>query len=181
MKNIKYMILLLVAVLILPLSVLAEEEKNDNSESKEVKIYLFRGEGCPHCQEAEEWFKSIEEEYGDKFEVIDYEVWYDDENNKLMEKVADARGEEASGVPYIIIGNKTWNGFAESYEEEMINEIKSEYEKDVSKRYDVMKYVKSGKTKKKDTTGSDVISLVVILALIGGLGFGIYKTRENVK
>lgn len=42
-----------------------------------------------------------------------------------MEAVAKSRGDEVSAVPYIIIGNKLWNGFTESYEQEMINEIKS--------------------------------------------------------
>ena len=86
-------------------------------------IYFFRGEGCPHCEEAEEWFKTIEPEYGNYFKVIDYETWYNQENAELMKKIAKSRGEEVLGVPYIIIGNKSWNGFTESYEDEMLREI----------------------------------------------------------
>ena len=92
-----------------------------------VAIYFFRGEGCPHCQEAEEWFDSIKGEYGDLFTVVDYETWNNQDNAKLMEAIAKSRGETVEGVPYIIIGNKSWNGFTESYEQEMINEIKSNY------------------------------------------------------
>lgn len=92
-----------------------------------VAIYFFRGEGCPHCQEAEEWFDSIKGEYGDLFTVVDYETWNNQDNAKLMEAIAKLRGETVEGVPYIIIGNKSWNGFTESYEQEMINEIKSNY------------------------------------------------------
>lgn len=176
MKKAKYLILLLVAALILPVSVFAEEEK----DSKEVKVYLFRGEGCPHCQEAQEWFKSIDEEHGSKFKIIEYETWYNEENAELMEKVAKAREEEAPGVPYIIIGNKSWNGFTDSYKNEILSEIDSEYQKDVSKRYDIMKLIKSGKTKKENHT-SDILTLLVILVVTGGIGFGIYKTRETVK
>ena len=124
MKKLKYLVILLIAALIIPFTVNAEGEE---SESKEVKVYLFRGEGCPHCQEAEAWFQSIEEEYGSYFEIVSYETWYNQENAELMQRVAKARGEEASGVPYIIIGNQSWNGFTESYEQEMINEIKSNY------------------------------------------------------
>ena len=120
MKNLKFFALLLAFFLVLPLAVFADEA---TEESKEVNVYLFRGEGCPHCAEAEEWFKSIEEEYGDLFNVVDYETWYDEENAELMQRVADAREEKAEGVPYIIIGNKSWNGFAESYEEEMLELI----------------------------------------------------------
>ena len=44
-----------------------------------------------------------------------------------MDAIAKSRGETAEGVPYIIIGNKSWNGFTESYEPEIINELKTNY------------------------------------------------------
>lgn len=97
----------------------------DIKKDGKVIIHFFRGQGCPRSAEAEEWFESIKGEYGNLFVVVDYETWYDSNNAKLMEAVAKSRGEEATGVPYIIIGNKSWNGFTESYEQEMINEIKS--------------------------------------------------------
>ena len=96
-------------------------------EDGRVVIYFFRGEGCPHCAEAEEWFDSIQNEYGNMFKVEDYETWYDEENADFMERVAKSRGETASGVPYIIIGDKSWMGFTESYENEMLEEIKTVY------------------------------------------------------
>ena len=191
MKKIGLLFIVLAAFFILPFSVFAEDEEVDSSneteevtatkeESKEVKVYFFRGEGCPHCQEAEEWFKSIEEEYGSYFEVVDYETWNNTDNAELMQKVADKRGEKAEGVPYIIIGNKSWNGFTESYEEEMIDQIKSVYAEDVSDRYDIMEYIDSNK-KEKEEKSNDVLSLILILAIIGGVGFGIYKLRESSK
>lgn len=179
MKNLKYLFVLLLAILVLPVMVYAEgEEVTSSGDSKEVNIYLFRGEGCPHCQEAEEWFASIEEEYGSMFKVVDYETWYDEDNAALMKKVADARGEEANGVPYIIIGNKSWNGFAESYASEMLEEIKSEYEKDVKDRYDIMKLLPNG-VKKDEKKSNDVLVLILILVVVGGVCFGVYKARNN--
>ena len=96
-------------------------------ENGKTVIYFFRGEGCPHCEEAEEWFKSIEDKYGNMFKIEDYETWYDKDNAEFMEKVAESRGEEANGVPYIIIGDKSWMGFTESYESEMLEEIEKVY------------------------------------------------------
>ena len=186
--------ILISRLLILPFSVFAEdgeepteatnteqtEQATSSDESKEVKIYFFRGEGCPHCQEAEEWFKSIEEEYGSYFEVVDYEVWNDEDNNALMEKVAKARGEKAEGVPYIIIGDKSWSGFTESYEKEMIDQIKTMFEQDVKDRYDIMSYIgKSKSTKKEKKDSNDVVSLLLVLLAVGGVGFGVYKLRES--
>lgn len=175
MKKLKYLVILLIAALIIPFTVHAEGE-----ESKEVKVYFFRGEGCPHCTEAEAWFQSIEEEYGSYFQVIDYETWNNRENAELMQRVAKARGEKAEGVPYIIIGNQSWNGFTESYGSEMIERIKSEFEKDVKDRYDIIKLLPEME-KEKDSTGSDILALVIILVVFGGICFGVYKARKKTK
>ena len=191
MKVLKYLVVLLAIFLIMPFAVFAEEEasnndentteeasSNDNSDSKKVNVYFFRGEGCSHCAEAEEWFDSIKEEYSEYYNLIDYEVWYNTDNSDLMQKVADARGEEAEGVPYIIIGDKSWNGFDSSYEEDMINQIKSVYAQDVKDRYDIMTLLTDSKTSKKDSNASDILVLLDIIVVAGGIGFVIYKARK---
>ena len=78
----------------------------DKTIDGKVVIYLFRGQGCPHCTDAENWIESIKKEYGYMFIVKNYEVWYDADNAELMEKVAESRDEEVMGVPYIVIGDK---------------------------------------------------------------------------
>ena len=191
MKVLKYLVVLLAIFLIMPFAVFAEEEasnndentteeasSNDNSDSKKVNVYFFRGEGCSHCAEAEEWFDSIKEEYSEYYNLIDYEVWYNTDNSDLMKKVADARGEEAEGVPYIIIGDKSWNGFDSSYEEDMINQMKSVYAQDVKDRYDIMTLLTDSKTSKKDSNASDILVLLAIIVVAGGIGFVIYKARK---
>ena len=102
---------------------ISSNAKLDKTIDGKAIIYFFRGEGCPHCVEAEAWFESIKEEYGKYFIIKDYETWYNEENAELMKKVAKARGEEANGVPYIIIGDKSWMGFTQSYTDEMLKEI----------------------------------------------------------
>jgi len=182
MKKFKFFVLALAVLLIFPLAVFADEvteETAEAAETNEVNVYLFRGDGCPHCAEAEEWFKSIEEEYGELFKIVDYETWYNQENAELMQRVAAARGEEANGVPYIIVGNKSWNGFAEDYEDEILDEIKSNYDEKVEDRYDIMKLLPSiEKPKKEDKSSNDVLVLIIILLVVGGFGFGIYKARK---
>ncbi len=194
MKKLKVLLVLFAAFLILPFAVFAEGEEEvpedaevvetteapeATEESKEVKIYFFRGEGCPHCQEAEEWFKSIEEEYGSFFEIVDYETWQNEDNAKLMQEVAEARGETAEGVPYIIVGDKSWNGFTESYEEEILDQVKSLFEQPVSERYDIMSYLKTGKKSEEKSSSNDVLVLGVILLIVGASCFAIYKLRDS--
>lgn len=193
MNKLKYLVIVLVTLLIIPFSVFAEGDEEANTENntentaesteekKEVPLYFFRGDGCSHCAEAEEWFKSIEEEYGSYFEIKDYETWYNEENQELMEKVAEARGESADGVPYIIVGNKSWNGFTEDYKEEILSEIKKVYEQSDSERYDIMELLSDDDTKKKKNGSSDVVALFMIVLVVGGIGYGIYHARANTK
>ena len=55
---------------------------DSNTEAKHATLYLFKGEGCPHCKTAEPVFKEVEEKInGDKnkghtvkFVVIDCEA-----------------------------------------------------------------------------------------------------------
>ena len=183
MKKVKYLFLILLTLLVLPFTVFAEEEEEVTTEEddKEVIVYFFRGEGCSHCAEAEAWFESIEEELGSKFKIVDYETWYNEDNANLMTKVAKARGEEdtATGVPYIIIGDASWVGFDASYESEMTDKINEMYEQEVSKRYNIMDFLDSDTTDTKNNTGNDILSLVIILLVCGGIGTGIYFARKQ--
>lgn len=196
MVKLKYLVILFAAVLLLPMTVFAVDEEvvaenpeatetTGTEDSKEVNLYFFRGEGCPHCEEAEQWFQSIEEEYGSYFKVVDYETWYNEDNAALMQKVAEARGETAEGVPYIIIGDKSWSGFTESYEQEILDQITSVYAQDVSERYDIMKYLDGSAPKKDakdaDKGANDALVLILIILIAGGIGFGVNRARNTVK
>ena len=184
MKKFSYLVVLLIALFVFPFGVLAEETTDTTTEepveevSKEVPIYFFFGDGCSYCAAAKKWFKEIESEYGSKFEIKAFETWYSQENAELMQKVAGARKETADGVPYIIIGDKSWNGFDSSYEEDMINQIKSVYAQDVKDRYDIMTLLTDSKTSKKDSNASDILVLLAIIVVAGGIGFVIYKARK---
>ena len=195
MKKISYLLLLLAALMVLPFSVFAEGEEDVQVTATvdtdlKVNVYLFRGDGCPHCQEAEEWFNTkMEEGYGNIFRVIDFEVWYNQDNAALMNKVAEARAEEVGGVPYIIVGNKSWNGFTSSFGDEILEEIKSEYSLAVAERHDMSAQipelangnVSENNSVKEEKQNNDAIALIIILAVTGAICFGIYKAREHSK
>lgn len=173
MKKLKFLFVMLIGVLLIPCATLAKE-------SKPVNVYFFYGNGCSHCAEAEEFFNSIEDDLGDKFNIISYETWYDSDNVDLMNEVADARKEEANGVPYIIIGNQSWNGYMSSYDDEIIDKIESEYEKDVDARYDIANYVEAlNNTDKANNYAADVAVVIAIVLVIAGIGFSIWYARSK--
>ena len=182
MKKLKVILLILTVLLVIPFGVFAEEGNNAPvEESNEVKVYLFHGEGCGFCEKAKTWFASIEEEHGHKFELVKYEVWKDEYNSKLMQAVADVRKESPGGVPYIIIGNQSWDGFTEDYQESMLSKINSEYEQDVKERYDVLDFVDFENLIpiEKDNTVRDIIVLVVIIAVVGTIIAGVMIGRKE--
>ena len=178
-------VIALACLLILPFTVRAEGEEEtttSESENKEVTLYFFRGEGCSHCAEFQAWLEEIEPEYGQYFEVKDYETWNDEDNADLMQQVAEARDEEANGVPYIIVGNKSWQGFADDYKSEILSEIQELYETNPSERYDIMALMnKAGTEKKEEDHTGDVIAIIVIILVAALAVFGIVKARKSAK
>ena len=102
---------------------------SNNDSEKTVTVYLFRGNGCPHCEHAMEFLESIADDYG-YLEIISYEVWYNSENQKLMEEVSNELGIEVStSVPLIVIGTEyARRGYSDGMEDGIIREIESSYQ-----------------------------------------------------
>lgn len=173
MKKLKFLFVMLIGILLVPCTVLAKD-------NKPVNVYFFYGNGCPHCAEAEEFFDSIEDELGDKFNVVAYETWYDSDNVDLMNEVADIRKEEPGRVPYIIIGNQSWDGYTSSYDDEIIDKIKTEYKQDADSRYDIMDYVETlnGKAD-KENYAADIVAIIALVLVVSGIGFGIWFARSK--
>ena len=51
--------------------------------------------------------------------LVDYEVWYHKDNQKILEEFSSALGFDPSGVPVTVIGERYWIGFSQEYEAEM--------------------------------------------------------------
>lgn len=169
-SKILLVILLVVSLIFGGYKVNAEDEVTTTGASTErtpVSVIIFRGEGCPHCEEALEWFDSIEAEYGQYFDLEKYEVWYDTNNADLMNQVADYLGESVDGVPYIIIGTKTFSGFAQSYADQIISAIMDEYNKNLEERVNVIENIQNGVELEKEKDNSTaIIFVLVIIAVI---------------
>lgn len=106
-------------------------EKDIKSSKNKVNIYVFWGDGCPHCKYLAQFFDSNKSELKDKMNLYTFEVWKDSTNLKFMKDFGKFLGETPQGVPYMIIGDKTFSGFAESDEktkDEIINLIKQGYQ-----------------------------------------------------
>ena len=82
-------------------------------EDEKVKLYLFYGDGCPHCADEKEFLSSIEDKYSN-LEIIKYEVWYNVENANLLSQVQNKLHINRNGVPTTVIGEDFFIGYTES-------------------------------------------------------------------
>lgn len=184
MKYLKYLLLLLFLV---PTICFADQ----------ANVYIFHGDGCPHCANAENFFLSIKGDYD--FKLIGFEIFYNEANQNLMKDVGEHFKAEVSGVPYIVIGDKTFYGYTTLYNEDIILAINAEIENnnanDVVKNYitDDANYsilldssTKSSEDTTKNNDKSDYnddveevqkhvkksVSKLLIMMIIGGLAIG---------
>ena len=107
----RFIKLLLVLILFIPIMLFAEE--------KTINMYLFYGDGCPHCKELEEFLGPYLKENKD-IKLYKYELWYNEENVKLYEEVHNLLNDKSSGIPYLVIGTTSSTGF---YKESTPNTI----------------------------------------------------------
>ena len=114
-----------------------------------INVYLFSGSGCPHCTALKEHLNNASNTYGKYYNVVEYEVWDNRDNQHIMDEVAKKMGEEVNGVPFLVIGNRTWTGYVPGEQDKDIdNAIMSEYNSSI--RYDVMKTEKTSEEYDED-------------------------------
>lgn len=149
--------------------------------AEKVKVYLFYGDGCPYCENAMTFLENLDSKYKDKIELVKYEVWNDQENSELLTNVASTLGEEVSGVPFIVVGETSFGGYSEEYDQSILDAIDSELEKE--EPYDILEHVDSnGSTTGSNNSDSSSNDLVVYLSLaiilIGVAGLIVYAKKS---
>lgn len=133
-------------------------------EAKETNIYLFYGDGCPHCEALEEYLTDNYKNDKD-VNIYKYEVWNNKENQKLWNKVEAITGKEIKGVPYFIIGNKVYQGYnatpswEETIKEAILEAKKTSYDDDVGVTLGIIneknKHHEGTSTKQKNENDKD--------------------------
>lgn len=131
-KFFRYFIVTLLLILV-PITAEAKSKSN---------IYLFYGDGCPHCAEEEEFFEEYLKDNED-IKLVKYEVWNSAKNRELLVKVQDEINNHSSGVPYLVIGEKALVGYKSGTTDKQIEKLIEKYKSD-SKRVDVIETIKKG-------------------------------------
>lgn len=145
MKKIAKLIFIIISIIFISTNVHAKETDN-------LTLYVFKGDGCPHCKAEMDYLDTIKDKYTN-LEIKEYEVWYDDDNASLLTKVESYFNIKRSGVPTTIIGNTVIQGYQnESSTGKKIERAINFYEENDYK--DIVKEIKAGistkNTKKPD-------------------------------
>ena len=145
MKKIAKLMFIIISIIFISTNVNAKETDN-------LTLYVFKGDGCPHCKAEMDYLDTIKDKYTN-LEIKEYEVWYDDDNASLLTKVESYFNIKRSGVPTTIIGNTVIQGYQnESSTGKKIERAINFYEENDYK--DIVKEIKDG-TAIKNTKKSD--------------------------
>lgn len=178
MKKMKYVLFLMLGMFLLPVISMAEERED-------INVYIFKSSTCPHCAEAMEFFETLEQdtEYANYFTLVPYETNGNSSeikaNVELATKVANYFDFDFEGVPLIVIGDKYYEGYASSMDEEIKEAIKSSYQNE--SYVDVVKGIQDGTIEmpKKSNFGAYMV-LAILAVFIIGIGYLIYIARKDV-
>ena len=161
------------------------KNKDYKETDKQVTIQLFRGDGCSYCHSFLKFLNDISEEYGKYFKLEAFEIWSNADNSELWKKVSNFFGDDAGGVPYIVIGDEVFRGYNEQYNDEMIKKIKEEYKKE--NKYDVLDEIKVAEEKAEAEAKREKVMPIVwdgiftLISTLSIMAFISYKDKKNLK
>jgi glutaredoxin len=127
-----------------------------------VNIYIFRGEGCPHCRDLTNLITEYINEHPFDYNVYEFEVWNNKDNSKLMMSIAELVGnkDDATGVPYLLVGRHSMIGYADYNADKVKEMLKVERETKASERIDYMRnYLSNKDSEEKTTTSTTTIAV----------------------
>ena len=145
MKKFIVIIVILLAISLTGIVVLSsKKDKQENTDSKnisyeskltdikfndKVNIYLFYGKGCPHCEALFTYFDSIKSKYYKYYNLYAFEVWYNEDNGKIMDYFLEKFDKKVSSrsVPFLIIGDEAFEGYSSSMNQKIIDTIEEKY------------------------------------------------------
>ncbi len=170
MKKLKYLVLLLLCIIPISVNALTTDYKDKLGDAlgveiteNKINLYLFRGEGCPHCRKEEEWLEEIKKKYEDYLNVYDFEVWYSKENQEKYVTATEIMEINTNSIPFTIVGEKTFVGFSDTLKNNIERAIKGYIGDEINKNH--MKLPLLGDINVKDAS---IPLIAIILGFIDG-------------
>jgi thiol-disulfide isomerase/thioredoxin/uncharacterized membrane protein HdeD (DUF308 family) len=83
----------------------------DDGSGKPV-LYLFWGDGCPHCAAEKAFLADLTQRYP-TLEIREFEVWSSRDNQAILWRMAQKFGFEPEAVPTTFLGDQYWVGYSD--------------------------------------------------------------------
>ncbi len=77
-----------------------------------INLYMFYGEGCPHCAKEEIFLDELSLDYGN-IVINKYETWHNEDNRKFYQEIKEKYDYNMNGVPFLLIGDELVYGFGD--------------------------------------------------------------------
>jgi len=142
------------------------------AQSNTVTTYFFFGKGCPHCAQMEPFLDNLKKTYP-SLEIKKFEVYFNQTNRDLFEKVAKAYNTKVQGVPALFIDNKVIFGYNNEIAQELEKKVNQCFKEGCISPEDVLKVnEKNISIKKEDFSKSEYkntqegLSIFIILILL---------------
>lgn len=89
--------------------ILALARATSPAAASTVDLYVFWGEGCPHCEEQKPFLRALAARYP-ALTIHSHEVWTATGDRTLFSTLARFHGIEASAVPTVFVGGRAFVG-----------------------------------------------------------------------
>ncbi len=86
------------------------------------ELVLYWGDGCPNCAAEKKWLAKVAVDHPDLV-ITQYEVWFNEDNQKLFIAAGKKLGFTASSVPTTVIGERVWIGWTDSISEDVAKAV----------------------------------------------------------
>lgn len=157
-------VLLLLAIIIMLLPIGAKAISNP------VHMYLFYGDGCSHCAALEVALKDVKVKYPNLV-IHKYEVWGSSKNRGYMSEAASLLNVRESGVPFAIIGTRSFVGYSDTMTKGEIEYVIKVYSKVTSYKDPVGKMLNltnnTGTATYEDLTTSKTKDYIINFPVVG--------------
>ena len=80
--------------------------------SNKPNIYIFWGDGCPHCKALAKFISKLPAETKKQVNIYSFEVWSNKDNKSLMKNFGKYLNQDVRGVPFMVIGDKIFDGYS---------------------------------------------------------------------
>lgn len=91
-----------------------------------INVYVFHGDTCPHCKKQLSYLEELSKKYN--ITIKPFEVYYNQQNQELMNRFAKAYNTNFNGVPVTIIGYEYIIGENKETAEKLIKQYGAQQE-----------------------------------------------------